>query len=271
MIKVKYCMKKLIWVFVFLVFFGIIGYKLSNKPEPQKINKLERIKALTEQSLSSSGYQDEKTTSDTRKEICELTARDETERNKAVEFIKTFLDNPKAEVIYSCNDAFYDTTNGKLISARSETYLVDQNTFLVNPVTDHIVQINIKEFEKSEKIYSTNEIETLAINFINNHKLILGDFDLTKLTLEKGQKGDNYFFTWSGEKVTVTLDPPAVTCSKDISKDTKGVYYQNDGTPCYKTYESIRQPVLQVAINKYGQLINLANSFEGDVGREISF
>ena len=83
-------MKKLIWVFVFLVFFGIIGYKLSNKPEPQKINKLERIKALTEQSLSSSGYQDEKTTSDTRKEICELTARDETERNKAVEFIKTF-------------------------------------------------------------------------------------------------------------------------------------------------------------------------------------
>ena len=271
MIKVKYSMKKLIWVLVFLVFFGIIGYKLSNKPEPQKINKLERIKELTEQSLSSSGYQDEKTASDTRKEICELTARDENERNKVVETIQVFLVNPKAEVTYSCSDAFYDTTNEKLIMARNETYLVGQNTFLVNPVTNHIVQINIKEFEKNEKIYSTNEIETLAINFINNHKLILGDFDLTKLTLEKGQKGDNYFFTWSGEKVTVTLDPPAITCSKDISKDIKGIYYQNDGTPCYKTYESIRRPVLQVAINKYGQLINLANSFEGDVGREINF
>jgi hypothetical protein len=263
--------KPLMLVLLFLVVFGAVGYSWSNKNGQKKDNKLEIIKELSEQSLSSAGYQNEKTASDTRKEICELTARDENERNKAVETIRSFLDNPKAEVSYSCSDAFYDTTNEKLITAKSETYLVGRNIFLINPDTNHIVGVEIKEFEKSEKIYSKNEIETLANNFVTSHQSVLGDFDLTKLTLEKGQKEDNYFFTWKGEKVKVTLDPPAITCSKDITKDTKGIYYQTDGTPCYKTYESIRQPVLQIAFNKYGQLINLGNSFEGEVGREISF
>lgn len=263
--------KPLMWMLLFLVVFGAVGYNWSDKGEQKKDNKLERIKELSEQSLSSAGYQNEKTASDTRKEICELTARGENERNKAVEAIQTFLDNSKAEVVYSCSDAFYDTTNEKLISAKNETYLVGRNIFLINPNTNHIVGVEIKEFGKSKKIYSKNEIETLVSNFITSHQSILGDFDLTKLILEKGQKGDNYFFTWKGEKVSVTLDPPAITCSKDITKDTKGIYYQADGAPCYKTYESIRQPVLQVAFNKFGQLINLSNSFEGEVGREIGF
>ena len=67
------------------------------------------------------------------------------------------------------------------------------------------------------------------------------------------------------------LDPPAVTCSKDIATDTEGMYYQEDGTPCYKTYEDMRQPIIQIAFNSHGQLINYANSFEGEIGREISF
>jgi hypothetical protein len=114
----------------------------------------------------------------------------------------------------------------------------------------------------------------LAKSFITNHSLALGNIDVSQYALETGQKGNeevNYFYTWKGTKQIVRLDPPAVTCSKDIAKNTEGIYYQEDGTPCYKTHEDIRQPIIQIAFNNHGQLINYANSFEGDVGREIIF
>jgi hypothetical protein len=278
--KKKVIEMQLILGLILFVFVSVAGYKFFNRESQNtklistpEIN-LKRIKELTESSLNSAGYQDKKSIQETRKEICQLTARSVVERNKGITAIRNFLDNPTVEVKYQCSDAFYDTTNNKLVPARSETYIVGLNTFLVNPQTNHVIQANIQEFEAIAKVLSAKEIEDLAKSFITVHSLALGNIDVTQFTLETGQKGNediNYFFTWKGTKQIVKLDPPAVTCSKDIAKDTEGIYYQTDGTPCYKTYEDMRQPIIQIAFNNHGQLLNFANSFEGDVGRETSF
>lgn len=268
---------KLILGLILVALVSIVGYKFFNRESQnakvvstQELN-LKRIKELTENSLSSAGSQDQKSAQEARKEICHLTARTEAEQNQAIAAIRNFLDKPTIDVKYQCSDAFYDTTNNKLVPARSETYTVGLNTFLVNPQTNHVVQANIQQFESVTKVFSAKETEDVAKSFITNHSLALGNIDVSQYTLETGQKGTNYFFTWKGAKQLVSLDPPAVTCSKDIAKDTKGVYYQADGTPCYKTYEDMRQPIIQIAFNNHGQLLNYANSFGGEVGREISF
>ena len=260
-----------------IIFVAIAGYKFFNRQfqnakvaSTQELN-LNRIKELTENSLSSTGYQNEKSAQAARIEICQLTARTTAEQNHAVTAIRNLIDKPTVEVKYQCSDSFYDTTNNKLVSARSETFTVGLDTFMVNPQTNHVVSANIQDFETVAKVLSANEVENLSKSFITNHSLALGNIDVSQYTLETGQKGTNYFFTWKGTKQLVKLDPPAVTCSKDIAKDTKGIYYQADGTPCYKTYEDMRQPIIQIAFNNHGQLLNYANSFEGEVGREISF
>lgn len=270
---------KFIYIGIVLVLFILVIFKFPIKQKPSQLasttdQKIQRIKEITEASLSSAGYPDEKTATEARKEICALTARPETERSKAVAAIRSLMGDPKVSVIYSCSDAFYDTTNNRLVAAKSETYTVGQNTFVVNPVTNHVIQANINDLTNDKKTYSKSDIETLAKAYLSSHALALGTIDLEKLSFESNQKGSqeaNYFLTWKGVKQTVTLDPPAVTCSKDISKNTKGIYYQADGTPCYKTYEQVRQPEIQVAFNNHGQLLNFANTFEGDIGREISF
>jgi len=268
---------KLLLGLIIISLMLIVGYKFlsreleSNRVSVSQEQKLNRIKELTENSLSSGGYPDEKSAKEARKEICNLTARTLTEQNQAILAIRNFLDKPTIEVKYQCSDAFYDTTNNKLVPARSETYTVGLNTFLINPKTDHIISANIQEFETAINVFSTKEVGVLAKSFIANHSLALGNIDVGQYTLEIGQKGTNYFFTWKGAKQLVKLDPPVVTCSKDIAKDTKDLYYQADGTPCYKTYEDMRQPIIQIAFNNHGQLLNYANSFEGEVGREISF
>ena len=264
---------------IFLVLLILVIFKFFTKQKPAQLvstndQQIQRIKELSFNSLSSAGYPDEKTATDAHKEICGLTARPETERANALAAIRSLIGDSQVAVNYSCSDAFYDTTNNRLISAKSETYLVGQNTFVVNPFTNHVVQVNIKDFTNDKKIYSRSDVETLAREFITSHALALGVINLDSYSHENNQKGKidaNYFFTWKGPKQTVTLDPPAVTCSKDIAKTTKGIYYQADGTPCYKTYEQVRQPMIQMAFNSHGQLLNFANTFEGDIGREINF
>lgn len=270
---------KFIYLGIFLVLLIIVLFKFFTQQKPAQLvstndQKIQRIRELSETSLSSAGYPDEKTATEARKEICALTARPETERTTALESIRSLVGDSQVVVSYSCSDAFYDTTNNKLVSAKSETYTVGQNTFVVNPATNHVIQANIKDFSNDKKTYTKTEIKTLAKDYITSHASALGIIDLEKLSFESNQKGGletNYFFTWKGVKQTVTLDPPAVTCSKDIAKTTKGIYYQTDGTPCYKTYEEVRQPIIQMAFNNHGQLLNFANTFEGEIGREIAF
>jgi hypothetical protein len=265
-------------IVVVVTVVAVIGNKIvlpkyrTYKFNHQQQQKLTQIKELTLTSLSSAVYPDEKSAKENRKQICNLTARPPQEREKAIQAIKEFNDNP-SDVVYQCSDAFYDTTNDKLISAKSETYTAGLNIFIVNPTTNHIVQADIKEFKNSSKTYSQKEIEVFGKEFIQKHANILGSFDLAKLNHEIGKKegnittDTNYFLMWTGESKKVKLDPPAVTCSLDLKKDTPGIYYQNDGTPCIKNYETTITPTLQIAINSRGQILNYTNSFEGEIGR----
>lgn len=264
---------------IFLVLLILVIFIFFTKQKPAQLvstndQNIQRIKELSEASLSSAGYPDEKSATEARKEICQLTARPQAERDKAVAAIRSLVGDAQVSVNYSCSDAFYDTIDDKLVAARTETFSVGQNTFLVNPTTNHVIQASYRDITNDKKIFTKSEIENLAKEFITSHASALGAINLDSYSHESNQKGNmdaNYFFTWKGPKQTVTLDPPAVTCSKDIAKTTKGIYYQADGTPCFKTYEEVRQPLIQMTFNNHGQLLNYANSFEGDIGREISF
>lgn len=149
------------------------------------------------------------------------------------------------------------------------------NTFIVNPLTNHIIQADIKDYPESSLNYGQREIEDLGKKFIQEHAGVLGEFELSKLNFESGKKGvgadTNYFLTWTGESKKMPLNPPAVTCSLDLNKDTPGIYYDTKGTPCIKNYETTITPSLQIAINRRGQILNYSNSFEGVIGRNTSF
>lgn len=263
-----------------LIIISIGSFVLIPKFRLYKVNqevqqRQDRIKELTLKSLDSSGYPDQKSATDARKEICQLTARSEEDKKKAIVAIKDFLDKHDAQVAYVCSDSFYDTTNEKLVTAKSETYTVGLDTFLIDPKTNHVIQANIKDFQATSSIFTQKELEQKVIDFISKHTTSLGNIDISKLKYETNKKGSgdniNYFFTWTGEVRVVTLDPPQTTCSKDIDKNTPGLYINEAGVSCYKNYKSKVSPQIQIAINSKGQILNYSNNFEGEIGREITF
>lgn len=247
----------------------------SYQRDKAETDRLRQIKELTVSSKQ--GVPDEKTANETQKKLCQLTARSIEEQSKAIEAIKGLTGNSNSQVNYKCSDSFYDTAQDKLVSARSETYLVGLNTLLVNPKTNHVVQVNLinEPLTKASKKISQPEAETIVREFITKHTNSLGVIDLSKLKAESNKKGEgkntNYFFIWQGEPQKIKLNPPSVTCSKDINPKTPGLYTNEQGVPCYKNYESNVTPIIQVAINNQGQILNYANSFEGEIGREITF
>jgi hypothetical protein len=263
----------------------------SFQMEQVKDQKLEQIKALTQASSTDPKYREHN--SQASKELlvklCSLTARPVGEREKAVAAIRDFLEMPAAEVKYECNDAFYNLEENQFILAKSETYSMGLTYFIVNSVTNHIIQVDEtpgtwgyktdgtrwfseqKTYDYSEN-YSLKEAEQLARNFIAKHSLSLGNIDLSKLTLETGKKDAgngrvNYFFTWKGEPKTIKLDSPAESCSTDMPKDARNVYYNGNGVPCVKSYETTETPSLSIAFTNGGQLINFSNELEGQIGR----
>lgn len=287
--------KSLVIAFVSLVVgsvFWLIRPKIqSAKVQQAQDQKLQQIKQLTDLANNDPKYREHNSQAsrELSDKLCSLTARIPEEREKAVAAVRDFLGMPTITVKYECNDAFYNLEEGRLISAKSETYLVDSTYFVVNSVTNHIMQVDEtpgtwgykadgsrwfsdqKQYDYSGK-YSQAEVEQLARNFITKHSLALGSIDLSKLTLETGKKDGgngrvNYFLTWKGEARTVQLDPPTETCSEDLDKNAPGLYRNGNGAPCIKVYESKEQPSLTVAFTNGGQLINFSNELEGPLAR----
>jgi hypothetical protein len=94
------------------------------------------------------------------------------------------------------------------------------------------------------------------------------------LTLETGKKDGgsgrvNYFFIWRGEAQRVQHNPPLETCSEDLNKDTEGLYYNGNGMPCIKVYESTETPSISIAFTSGGQLISFSNELNGPVSRAM--
>ena len=253
--------------------------------------RIQEIKELTLASSEDPKYRvhTAQSTKQLREKLCSLTARPADEREKAVAAIRDFLEMPTAEVEYECNNAFYSLEEDRLISAKGETYTVGMTYFIVDPVTNHVLQVeetpgtwgyktdgtrwfsDQKDYDYSAN-YSQEEVEQIARSFIAKHVSALGNIDLNKLTLETGKKDGgngrvNYFLIWRGEVRTVQHNPPLETCSEDLNKDTEGLYYNGKGIPCLKVFESTETPSISIAFTSGGQLINFSNELNGPVSR----
>lgn len=265
----------------------------SFKVQQVEDQRIQEIKEITEDLSTDPKYRDHtsQSTKQLRARICDLTARTTEEREKAVTAIREFLEMPTVEVEYGCSNAFYSLEEDKFIPAKGETYTVGLTYFIVDPETNHVLQVEEtpgtwgyktdgnrwfsegKEYDYSAN-YSQEEVEQVAKGFIAKHSSSIGGIDLSKLTLETGKKDSgngrvNYFFIWRGEAQTVQHNPPLETCSEDLNKDTEGLYYNSNEVPCIKVYESTEQPSLSIAFTSGGQLINFSNELNGPVSRAM--
>lgn len=263
----------------------------SFKAQQAEDQRIQEIKELTLASSEDPKYRNHtsQSTKQLREKLCSLTARPAEEREKAVIAIRDFLEMPTVEVEYECNNAFYSLEEDRLIPAKGETYTVGMTYFIVDPVTSYVLQVEEtpgtwgyktdgsrwfsegKEYDYSAN-YSQEEVEQIVRSFINKHSSAIGDIDLSKLTLETGKKDGgsgrvNYFFIWRGEARIVQHNPPLETCSEDLNKDTEGLYYNGNGVPCIKVYESTETPSISIAFTSGGQLINFSNELDGPVSR----
>jgi len=282
-----------IMLFVLLIvgIGGYFNYKNVIRPKMQTDEKLQEIKELALASSEDPKYRDHtaQPTKQLREKLCSLTARSAEEREKAVVAIRDFLEMPTAEVEYECSNAFYSLEEDRLIPAKGETYTVGTTYFVVDPATNYVLQVDEtpgtwgyktdgtrwfsdqKDYDYSAN-YSQEEVEQIAKGFIAKHPSAIGNIDLNKLTLETGKKDSgngrvNYFFIWRGEARTVQHNPPLETCSEDLNKDIAGLYYNGNGVPCIKVYESTETPSISIAFTSGGQLINYSNELNGPVSR----
>lgn len=284
-------------LFTLILVVGVFGLGLvrtkyqSIKVQQAEDQRIQEIKEIAENLSADPKYRDHtaQATKQLKEKLCSLTARPAEEPENAVIAIRDFLEMPTAEVEYECNNAFYSLEEDKLILAKGETYTVGMTYFVVDPATNYVLQVdetpgtwgyktdgtrwfgNQKEYDYSAN-YSQEEVEQIAKGFISKHSTAIGNIDLSKLTLETGKKdsGDgrvNYFFIWRGEARTVQHNPPLETCSEDLNKDAEGLYYNGNGVPCIKVYESTETPSISIAFTSGGQLINFSNELNGPVSR----
>jgi len=284
----------LVILLLMVVYFGfnVVRSKYQSLRTQQVENqKIQEIKDITEKLSTDSKYRDHtaQATKELREKLCSLTARPVEEREKAIASIRDFLEMPTAEVEYECSNSFYSLEEDKFISAKGETYTVGLTYFIVDPETNHVLQVEEnpgtwgyksdgsrwfsegKEYDYSAN-YSQEVVEQIARGFIAKHSSAIGDIDLSKLTLETGKKDGgsgrvNYFFIWRGEAQTVQHNPPLETCSEDLNKDIDGLYYNGNGVSCIKVYESTETPSISIAFTSGGQLISFSNELDGAIGR----
>lgn len=253
--------------------------------------KIQEIKDITEKLSADPKYRDHTSQSSRglREKLCSLTARPVEERDKAIASIRDFLEMPTVEVEYECSNAFYSLEEDEFIPAKGETYTVGLTYLIVDPETNNVLEVEEtprtwgyktdgsrwfsegKEYDYSAN-YSQEEVEQIAKGFIARHSLAIGNIDLSKLTLEIGKKDDgsgrvNYFFIWRGVAQKVRHNPPLETCSEDLDKTIDGLYYNGNGVPCIKVYESTETPSISIAFTSGGQLISFSNELDGPVSR----
>jgi len=290
--------KPLVIVFALLLVAGSAFWLIRPKIHSVKVQqaqdqKLQQIKELTDLADNDPKYRERNSQAsrELSDKLCALTARPAEEREKAVTAIRDFLEMPTAEVDYHCNNAFYSLEEDKFIPAKGETYTVGMTYFVVDPATNYVLQVeetpgtwgyktdgsrwfsDQKDYDYSAN-YSQEEVEQIARGFIAKHTSVIGNIDLSKLTLETGKKDSgngrvNYFFIWRGEAQKVQHNPPLETCSEDLNKDTEGLFYNGNGVPCIKVYESTETPSISIAFTSGGQLINFSNELNGPVSRAM--
>jgi len=282
---------------ILILIIGVLGLVLVRSKyqffmmQQAEDQRVQEIKEITEDLSTDSKYRDRtsQSTKQLREKLCSLTARPAQERKKAVAAIRDFLEMPTAEVEYECNNSFYSLEEDRLIPAQGETYTVGMTYFVIDPATNYVLQVDEtpgtwgyrtdgtrwfsdqKDYDYSAN-YSQEEVEQIAKGFITKHASAISNIDLGKLTLETGKKDSgngrvNYFFIWRDGAQKVQHNPPLETCSEDLNKDVEGLYYNGNGVPCIKVYESTETPSISIAFTGGGQLINFSNELNGPVSR----
>lgn len=156
---------------------------------------------------------------DAYKQFCQLTARPEDQRAKAVANIKEFLGDKSVAVDFICST--FEGTDYN--NPKNEHYNAKLGGFTIDPKTDYIVSVRAEAWEGSRwgtnpdgsrwfdpqaeydytPRYTQAQAQKVAEKFIEDHKNILG-VDLTSLKIDPEMTGMkdgggskiNYFFGW---------------------------------------------------------------------------
>lgn len=217
-----------------------------------------------------------------RQEFCNLSARPEAERAKAVNNIREFLHGIYPAVSKEFEPEFLCSKfNGKpddsgtdYNSPATEFYEAENHSFEVDPKTNYILGFGeaerrwgynedgtrwhdpIPEYDYSG-IYSTpEELRQVAERFLTEHKDILG-IDITKMTYEfEGTKPGNFFMNWEDKSISSTKEHEV--CG-DVDKEREGAYQDANGTWCIKQ-KSTNYQRIDITITNGGQIIIYRNN-----------
>ena len=169
----------------------------------------------------------EKLHTKTQKQIDNLIARTDTERQKAVDEIRKFSKDKEINVDYK------NTSKSSLNSVIPvEIYISGLDQYEVNALNNKIIQFgprplalneNTKEFDYTSR-YSKKELESMARQFLQENA---PEVNIDKLTANFGDKdGMSYFFRW-----------------EDASREIEGMH-----------------PFIQVGFSRGGSLLSYTNS-----------
>lgn len=207
---------------------------------------------------------------ETRDKIIELKSRPASERAKTVEYLKTWID----KYLYTApnmpkqNDIKYSNVVGLNDDPthRVEVYYSHDYEYQIDPENNKIYDVSIRGArakDDSEETYMDNsprynqlQLEEMAKELVASQ---LPDVDLSELKLERGTKGTNFFFTWTGTEAMKkpTKDAKGYEVCGDVSNPE---FYNDQGAPCIMQYEGMSRPSIQVGFTQGGQLLNYSNS-----------
>ncbi len=209
-----------------------------------------------------------------RQEFCNISARPEAERAKAVANIREFLHGIyptvskefEPEFICSRFNGKPDESGTDYNNPAVEYYEAENHSFEVDPKTNYIIGVGDAERTKRTDplpnydysgIYSKpEELREVAERFLIEHKDILG-IDITKMTYKfEGTKPGNFFMFWEDKTVSVTKEHEV--CG-DVDKQREGAYQNAQGVWCIKMKSTNYQRV-DITITNGGQIIIYRNN-----------
>lgn len=214
-----------------------------------------------------------------RQEFCNLSARPESERAKAVANIKEFLhgiyplESKDFEVEFLCS-RFHgkpDESGTDYNNPATEYYEAEHHSFEVDPKTNYIIGVGDAERTKRTDplpnynysgVYSTpEEVKKVAERFLIDHKDILG-VDITKMTYKfEGTKPGNFFMNWEDKSVSKTREQEVCgdVGEGSISQKNEGAYQNAEGVWCIKP-TIINYQRIDITITNGGQIIIYRNN-----------
>lgn len=285
---VPYWVSRAFATFLLLSVAGTATVAATENPIKERIRQLtERLQSAVEQAQKTGEFRIDKfgqrvfsgkTAEDmerlhneTRDKIIELESRPAAERQKTIVYLQRWIKKylytapnmPKQEAIKY--GSIITAPNNGDPTQKVEWYYSQDYEFYIDPETNKIFQVSIRGSRPAEDPkqtyidntprYNEEQLANLATSFIRSQ---LSGVDLQELSFEKGAKGTNYFFTWTGDN-----------SMKKPLKDQKGFpvcgdvvdpeFYDESGAGCMLQKETMSVPSLKIGMTQGGQLLQYIN------------